>query len=68
MAVVGSSRIGRYACLSGEVASNLHYLETFPELSGYVLKMIELGVGDQLEFSNERLVDCLKLMERLGII
>ena len=68
MAVVGTSRIGRYACLSSEVADNHHYADTARELSKYILKMSYFGVSDHLEFQNSRIEDCLKLMENLGLV
>lgn len=68
MAVVGSTRIGRYACLSTEVTANLHYTETARGLSVYVIKMAELGISDRLEFESKAVSDCLKAMESFGIV
>ena len=48
IAVVGSSRIGRYACLSAEVAPNPHYLDTASQLPTYILQMVEFGLGEKL--------------------
>ena len=62
MALVGSTRIGRYSCLSSQVAPNLHYTHSAPELSTYILKMVEFGLSDQLEMEHKRVQDCLNMM------
>ena len=68
MAVVGSTKIGRYACLSSDVAANSHYAETAKDLSIYVVKMVAFGLSQKLEKKVERVEKCLKMMLSLGII
>jgi hypothetical protein len=68
MAVVGSVRIGRYACLSNQLAANPHYVDTATELSTYILRMAQAGVADKLEFNHKRVEECISLLERLGVV
>ena len=68
MAVVGNTKIGRYACLSLDLTANSHYTNVAKELSIYVVKMISLGLGEQLEKKEIRLEQCLKMMLSLDIL
>lgn len=61
-------KTGVYHYLSHPIDDSYHYADSIKDLTVFITKMIAYGLYQFIDFTNQRICDCVCYMESINII